>query len=77
MIVVLLCLFVLSTQQGYGQSTGPVLVTAERMIDGLGRLSEPGAVLLEGERIVAVGASALERTPTQTIELGDATLLPG
>lgn len=59
------------------QTDGPVLVTAARMIDGLGHTSEPGAVLVEGERIVAVGEAARDRDAARTIDLGDATLLPG
>ncbi len=53
------------------------LIRAERMIDGNGNLAEPGAVLVEGERIVAVGAAAAAAPADQTIDLGEATILPG
>ncbi|MGY8778795.1 MAG: hypothetical protein ACKVIN_11800, partial [Longimicrobiales bacterium] len=33
----------------FAQEGGTVLVTADRLIDGLGNLHEPGAVLVEGE----------------------------
>ena len=53
------------------------LIRAERMIDGNGNLAEPGAVLVEGERIVAVGTAAAAAPADQTIDLGEATILPG
>lgn len=53
------------------------LIRANRLIDGNGAIVEPGAVLVAGERIVAVGAAALSRTADNTVDLGDATLLPG
>ena len=53
------------------------LIRAERMIDGNGNLAEPGAVLVEGERIVAVGAAAAAAPADQTVDLGEATILPG
>jgi imidazolonepropionase-like amidohydrolase len=60
-----------------GQQAPTTLVTAARMIDGRGTLTEPGAVLVAGERILAVGDAARSRPADRTIELGDATLLPG
>lgn len=59
------------------QDSGTTLVNAARMIDGLGNLVEPGAVLVEGDRVVAVGSAARAVTPDRTVELGDATILPG
>lgn len=53
------------------------LVRAARLIDGNGNLAEPGAVLVEGETIVAVGAAAVSAPADQTVDLGDATILPG
>ncbi len=61
----------------WGQDSERTLITAARMIDGLGNLFEPGAVLVDGERILAVGAAAQASAASRTIELGDATLLPG
>ncbi len=54
-----------------------VLVRADRMIDGRGALLEPGAVLVDGERIVAVGPEAEAAEAGRVLYLGDATLLPG
>lgn len=59
-----------------GQTT-TTLIRADRMIDGLGNLSTPGAVLVEGERIVSAGSAALSAGADRVIDLGDATLLPG
>ena len=60
-----------------GQEAGTTLVTAARMIDGLGTMVEPGALLIEGERIVAVGPDARAARADRSVDLGDATLLPG
>lgn len=56
---------------------GATLIRAARLIDGNGNLAEPGTVLVEGERIVAVGTAAAAAPPEQTIDLGEATILPG
>ena len=53
------------------------LLRAARLIDGRGAVSEPGAVLVEGDRIVAVGAVAEAATADRIVHLQDATLLPG
>jgi imidazolonepropionase-like amidohydrolase len=42
-----------------------------------GRIVKPGEVLLEGERIVEVGASVKHPAGAELIDLGDRTLLPG
>ena len=62
---------------GFAQEGGTVLVTADRLIDGLGNLHEPGAVLVEGEVITAIGDDARNADVARTVELGDVTLLPG
>ena len=56
---------------------GATLIRAARLIDGNGNLAEPGAVLVEGERIVAVGTAAAAAPAEQTIDLGEATIMPG
>jgi len=53
------------------------LLTADRLIDGLGTLHQPGAVLVAGERILAVGDDALGGSWDERVDLGDATLVPG
>jgi len=57
---------------------GPIVLHAARLLDvGSGKLLEPGEVLVEGERIVAV-ATRVEHPPgARVMDLGDATLMPG
>ncbi|MFL5425367.1 MAG: amidohydrolase family protein, partial [Myxococcales bacterium] len=55
-----------------------ILLRAARLFDARkGTLVEPGAVLVEGSRIVKVGADAKADPSTETIDFGDSTLLPG
>ena len=63
--------------QETGTAPDAILVRAARMIDGKGILTEPGAVLVEGDRIVAAGAEAAAMSGDVVVDLGDATLLPG
>jgi imidazolonepropionase-like amidohydrolase len=65
--MVLLALFLLAE---------PTAIRAARLFDARkGALVEPGLVVVEGERIVQVGGTA--PAGAKTIDLGDATLLPG
>jgi imidazolonepropionase-like amidohydrolase len=51
---------------------------AARLLDVKnGRILKPGEVLVEGERIVEVGASVKHPAGAEVIDLGDRTLLPG
>ena len=62
------------------KGTGTVVLRAARLIDGSGGAVVPnGAVVVTDDRIVAVGPSARVTIPAgaRTIDLGDATLLPG
>lgn len=54
-----------------------ILIRAARLIDGMGTVTEPGAVVVEGDRIVAVGGEELAGRGDVVVDLGDATLLPG
>jgi len=56
---------------------GTVLVVAARLIDGRGHVAEPAAVLVDGDRITAVGPQASGAAADRVLDLGDATLLPG
>lgn len=59
-------------------ATAPIVLKAARLFDGRsGRLSQPGLVVVRGDRIVAVGAGAQIPAGSRVIDLGDATLLPG
>jgi imidazolonepropionase-like amidohydrolase len=56
------------------------VIRSQRLIDGTGRPPiEPAAVLVDGERIVAVGRAQDTQIPAgvEVIDLGDDTLLPG
>lgn len=73
LVVSLLLATPLSAQNDGGRT----LVTADRLIDGLGVMHEPGALLILNERIVAVGDDATGASWEQRVDLGDATILPG
>lgn len=65
---------------GLPTGSGAVLILADRVIDGTGkRPIEKGAVLVQNNVIVDVGSVASMTVPegTRTIDLGDATLMPG
>ena len=56
----------------------PIVLHAARLLDiETGNVSTPGEALVEGERIVEVGASVKRPNNAQVIDLGDTTLLPG
>jgi imidazolonepropionase-like amidohydrolase len=67
---------------GIAQETGAtkhvVVLHAARMLDVAGgRIVTPGEVLIEGERIVAVGAHVERPAGAEVIDLGDTTMMPG
>jgi imidazolonepropionase-like amidohydrolase len=56
----------------------PIVVHAARLLEiDSGHLLMPAEVLVQGDRIVAVGTSVPHPTATEVIDLGDVTLLPG
>jgi imidazolonepropionase-like amidohydrolase len=62
------------------KGTGTVVLKAARVIDGTGAAPiQNGVVVVTDDKIVAVGAAATVRVPAgaRTIDLGNATLLPG
>ena len=67
----------LSVAPDRAQDDGLTLVRAARLIDGTGNVVEPGQILIDGERIAAVGPSLDAPPGAQTIDLDNATLLPG
>ena len=54
-----------------------VLHAAHLLEIDTGRVVTPGEILVQGERIVALGSSVQRPAGAQVIELGDTTLLPG
>ena len=78
LLLFVLCAAVFNPLQSAAQeSDETTLIRAPRLIDGLGNLMEPGAVLVRGGTIVAVGADAENGDVDRVVELDDATLLPG
>ena len=56
----------------------PIVLRAERLFDSeRGEIVRPGLVVVDGGKITAVGAGAKLPKGAHTIDLGDATLLPG
>lgn len=67
----------LSPSLTQAQDTQPVVIRAARMLDVTsGRMLGNAAVVVQGDRIVAVNPAALP-AGARTVDLGDVTLLPG
>ena len=65
-------------QQSQPSPSHPIVLRAARLLDVKnGRIVKPGEVLVQGERIVEVGASVKHPAGAEVIDLGDRTLLPG
>ncbi len=59
-------------------ATAPIVLHAARLLQvDTGTLLQPGEVLVEGDRIRAVGSSVDRPAGARVIDLGDTTLLPG
>ena len=56
----------------------PIVLHAARLLQvDTGRILQPGEILVEGERIKAVGSSVEHPANAKVVDLGDTTLLPG
>jgi imidazolonepropionase-like amidohydrolase len=56
----------------------PIVLHAARLLEvDTGRMVSPAEVLIEGEKITAVGSSVNHPPDVQLIDLGDTTLMPG
>jgi imidazolonepropionase-like amidohydrolase len=56
----------------------PIVLHAARVLDvESGKIIAPGEILVRGERIVEVGSSVTHEAGSETIDLGDRTLMPG
>ncbi|HME38576.1 MAG TPA: amidohydrolase family protein [Steroidobacteraceae bacterium] len=56
----------------------PIILHAARLLEiDTGRVIAPGELLIQGERIAAVGSKVARPAGAEVIDLGDATLLPG
>jgi len=59
-------------------AAAPIVLHAARLLDvNTGNVLRPGEILVEGERIKAVGTSVDHPQGAKVIDLGDTTLLPG
>jgi imidazolonepropionase-like amidohydrolase len=62
----------------YAQANSPIVLHAARLLDvESGNITAPGEILIQGERIAAMGTSVVHQVGAQIIDLGDTTLLPG
>jgi len=60
------------------QPSAPIVLHAARLLDvATGNVAQPGEILVEGERIKAVGTAVDHPQGAQIIDLGDVTFLPG
>jgi imidazolonepropionase-like amidohydrolase len=59
-------------------SSSPIVLHAARLLDiETGRISAPGEVLVQGERIAEAGSAVTHPAGAQVLDLGNTTLLPG
>jgi imidazolonepropionase-like amidohydrolase len=75
----LACILSASIQATAQQSaSNAVVLHAARLLQvDSGRMISPAEILVEGERITAVGSTVAHPAGAQVIDLGDSTLLPG
>jgi len=65
-------------QQTSNAPAAPIVLHAARLLEvDTGAMLQPGEVLVEGERVRAVGTAVDHPQGAKIIDLGDATLLPG
>jgi imidazolonepropionase-like amidohydrolase len=72
------CLLLPASKATAQQPSAPIVLHAARLLDvATGNLVQPGEILVEGERIKAVGTAVDHPQGAKIIDLGDVTLLPG
>ncbi len=76
-LIPLLAPFSISAQTTPAQSSAIILHAARLVEIDTGKIMAPGEVLVQGERIVEVGAMVKHPAGGRIIDLGDMTLLPG
>jgi imidazolonepropionase-like amidohydrolase len=70
--------FLLAAAALSAQPQSPIVLHAARLLNiETGNITAPGEVLVQGDRIAAVGQSVTRPAGAQIIDLGDTTLLPG
>src|ERR1700681_1322174 len=76
--LVSLALSLLALAFGQDQPPHAIVLHAARLLDiETGKMLAPGEVLVQGERIIAVGQKLNHPAGAETIDLGDRTLMPG
>jgi imidazolonepropionase-like amidohydrolase len=74
----LVCISSSTFASAQAPASTPIVLHAARLLEvGTGTLLQPGEVLVEGERIGAVGVSVEHPQGAKVIDLGDSTLMPG
>jgi imidazolonepropionase-like amidohydrolase len=78
-LALLICAAALSLAAAAQQPAAtPIVLHAARLLQiDTGTLLQPGEILIQGERILAVGTSVEHPQGSRIIDLGDSTLLPG
>lgn len=72
------CAFIAVAAAAQQPSSAPIVLHAARLLEvDTGAILRPGEVLVEGQRIRAVGTSVEHPAGARVIDLGDTTLLPG
>lgn len=81
LLAAILCTsFAIAQEQSAGATptVPPIVLHAARLLDvEAGKLVTPGEILVQGDRIAAVGTSVPHPSGVQLINLGDTTLMPG
>jgi len=76
--ILALALALAGLTQAQQSTNAPIVLHAARLLQvDTGTLLQPGEILVEGERIRAVGRSVEHPQGAKVIDLGDTTLLPG
>ena len=74
----LLLVVVSEIASGQQEARAPIVLHAARLLEvDTGTILKPGEILVEGDRIRAVGASVNHPSGAKIIDLSDTTLLPG
>ncbi len=75
---ILICLCLSAMMQSQQTQPHPIVLHASRILDVAGgRVTSPGEVLVQGERIAEAGAHVGRPANAEVIDLGDTTLMPG
>ena len=80
LILTFLLLVAVGEEMSRAQTSQPqgIVLHAARLLDiENGKIISPGEVLVQGDRIAEAGSSVRHPPGVQTIDLGDATLMPG